>query len=230
MTATSPAGADVRIVIKWVVVRIGFQRNAPHPTLPSDAIEIVPSGDADTNDGTASPRFMIHPCSGRWDQGLGGSGVSGTSRSHDGNSGQIGSSGSPTGIEQPRTVSGPIGYNIVTVTILPEIDRCGWCRRPMAHQAGPGRPRRFCSPSHRQRAYEARRRADALHVPAGQVVVAEQELDRLHDRLYRLESAIEDVDADLAGSRGPKAYQQAFEHVYEAARELTGFVVEPVRQ
>ena len=100
----------------------------------------------------------------------------------------------------------------------------------MAHQSGPGRPRQFCSPSHRQRAYEARRRADELHVPAGQVIVAERELDRLRDRLYRLESAIEDVDADLAGSRGPKAYQQAFEHLYEAARELTGFVVEPVRQ
>ncbi|HEV3264290.1 MAG TPA: hypothetical protein VG014_02130 [Acidimicrobiales bacterium] len=108
--------------------------------------------------------------------------------------------------------------------------RCGWCGRPLPKSPGAGRPRRFCSPSHRQRAYEARRRADALHVPAGQVIVAEKELHRLHDRLYRLEAAVEDVDADLGGSKGPKAYQAAFEHLYEAARDLTGVVVEPVRE
>jgi hypothetical protein len=62
------------------------------------------------------------------------------------------------------------------------------------------------------------------------VIVAEKELHRLHDRLYRLEAAVEDVDADLGGSKGPKAYQAAFEHLYEAARDLTGVVVEPVRE
>ena len=67
-------------------------------------------------------------------------------------------------------------------------------------------------------------------MPAGQVVVAEKELHRLHDRLYRLEAAVEDVDADLAGSPGPKAYRAAFEHLYEAAKDLTGAVVEPVRE
>lgn len=67
-------------------------------------------------------------------------------------------------------------------------------------------------------------------MPAGQVIVAEKELHRLHDRLYRLEAAVEDVDADLGGSKGPKAYQAAFEHLYEAARDLTGVVVEPVRE
>lgn len=108
--------------------------------------------------------------------------------------------------------------------------RCGWCGRPLAKPPGAGRPRRFCSASHRQRAYEARRRADALHVPAGQIIVAEKELHRLYDRLYRLEAAVEDVDADLAGSPGPKAYRAAFEHLYEAAKDLTGVVVEPVRE
>jgi hypothetical protein len=48
--------------------------------------------------------------------------------------------------------------------------------------------------------------------------------------LYRLESAVEDVDADLAGKPGPKAYREAFEHLYEAAQGLVNVVVEPVRQ
>lgn len=113
---------------------------------------------------------------------------------------------------------------------LPDSDRCGWCHRPVDQQAGAGRPRRFCCRSHRQRAYEARRRADQLQIPSGQVIVAEDELRRLHDRLYRLESAVEDVDADLAGKPGPKAYREAFEHLYEAAQGLVNVVVEPVRQ
>ncbi|HEX3460922.1 MAG TPA: hypothetical protein VHT49_08450 [Acidimicrobiales bacterium] len=69
-----------------------------------------------------------------------------------------------------------------------------------------------------------------MNLPAGQVIVTENELHRLHDRLYRLEAAVEDVEADLAGAKSAKAYQQAFEHLYEAARDLTGVVVEPVRE
>jgi hypothetical protein len=99
----------------------------------------------------------------------------------------------------------------------------------MAPTPGAGRPRLFCSRSHRQRAYEARRRADLLHIPAGQVIVAEDDLARLHDRLYRLESAIEDVDADLASSHTVKAYREAFEHLYEAASDLVTVAVEQVR-
>lgn len=60
--------------------------------------------------------------------------------------------------------------------------------------------------------------------------MAEDDLRRLHDRLYRLETAIEDVDADLAGASGPKVYREAFEHLYEPASDLVGLVVEPVRQ
>jgi len=116
------------------------------------------------------------------------------------------------------------------VTKSTEGERCEWCNRPVTQSPGPGRPRRFCCRSHRQRAYEARIRADSLGVPTGQVVVAESELARLHDRLYRLESAIEDVDADLTEASGAKAYREAFEHLCDAARDLVGVVVEPVRE
>jgi len=52
----------------------------------------------------------------------------------------------------------------------------------------------------------------------------------VHDRLYLLESALEDVEADLKGKAGPTAYREAFDHLYEAAKDLVGVVVEPVRQ
>ena len=110
-----------------------------------------------------------------------------------------------------------------------EDPRCDWCHRPLGVRTGVGRPRRFCSPSHRQRAYEARRRADELHVPADQCLVSVSDLRRLHDRLYRLEAAVDDVRADLAESRGAAAYRRAYDHLIDAAADLVGTVVEPVR-
>ncbi len=99
----------------------------------------------------------------------------------------------------------------------------------MAQTPGPGRPRRYCTPSHRQRSYEARRRAAAFDLPAGEVIVAEEELRRLHDRLYRLEAAVEDVDGDLRSASGPAAVRSALDHLLDAARDLVGVVVEPAR-
>jgi len=107
--------------------------------------------------------------------------------------------------------------------------RCDWCHRPLARRPGAGRPRRFCSAAHRQRAYEARRRADELHVPADQCIVSTADLGRLHDRLYRLEAAVEDVRADLADASTVADYRRAVDHLLDAAGDLVGTVVEPVR-
>jgi len=111
-----------------------------------------------------------------------------------------------------------------------DVARCGWCHRPLAVRPGAGRPRLFCSPSHRQRAYEARRREEELHVPADQCIVSGADLDRLRDRLYRLEAAVEDVTADLASADGPGDYRQAFAHLMDAVVDLVGTVIEPVRR
>jgi hypothetical protein len=99
----------------------------------------------------------------------------------------------------------------------------------LEERPGAGRPPRFCSPSHRQRAYEARRRADALHVPDGQTIVAESDLRLLHDRLYQLESAVDDVRTDIAGRPSAHECRRALEHLLDAANDLVGMVVEPVR-
>ena len=107
--------------------------------------------------------------------------------------------------------------------------RCGWCHRPLHARPGAGRPRLFCSPSHRQRAYEARRRADKLHIPDGQCIVSVADLNRLHDLLYRLEAAVDDVTADLAATTTSAAYRQAYVHLMDAVGDLVGTVVEPVR-
>jgi hypothetical protein len=114
------------------------------------------------------------------------------------------------------------------VTEPVEIPKCGYCRRPLPPPARTGRPARYCRRSHRQRAYETRRRAEQAELPADQVVVAQRDLDRLYDRLYALEAAVDDVAADLAGGRPTAAAcRAALDHVVDAARDLAGFVVEP---
>jgi hypothetical protein len=119
---------------------------------------------------------------------------------------------------------------VVTVTeSKPPLLRCEWCNRPFDQRPGAGRPRKFCCRSHRQRAFEARRRADELEVPPGQVIVNEGDLRKLHDRLYRLEAAIDDTEADLAETSSGHAYKDAFEHLHDAALDLAGVVIEPVR-
>lgn len=105
---------------------------------------------------------------------------------------------------------------------------CAWCRRPLPGAASTGRPRRYCRPACRQRAYEARRAAGSHELGADAVVVGREQLDRLHDRLYALEAALEDVEADLAGSPDADAYRQALDHLRAAAEPLRGFVLEPL--
>lgn len=114
------------------------------------------------------------------------------------------------------------------MTNVDDTPRCGYCRRPLANWSGRGRPPAYCRRSHRQRAYEARRRAAALALPGGQLVVAQTDLDRLHDRLYALEAAMEDVTGDLAESSAGPAYRRAFEHLWAACADLRGTVVDPV--
>ena len=52
--------------------------------------------------------------------------------------------------------------------------------------------------------------------------MARHALDELHDRLYMLEAAVEDVDRDLAESQEPDDISAALEWLLAAARPLCG--------
>jgi hypothetical protein len=90
-----------------------------------------------------------------------------------------------------------------------------------------GRPRRYCRRSHRQRAYEARRLAERMGLDSGDTLVATNDLERVRDRLYVLESALDDVEADLRGAAPVEEYRRAFQHLYAAAAQLRGSAPEP---
>lgn len=101
--------------------------------------------------------------------------------------------------------------------------RCRWCGRRFDVVQGPGRPRTYCRRSCRQRDYEARQRAADVGLADGLVVITRHDLDALHDRLYELESAVEDVDRDLAATEHPDGddFREALEWLLATARPLT---------
>lgn len=87
--------------------------------------------------------------------------------------------------------------------VMTEPARCRWCRRVLPERTGPGRPKRFCSQRCRQWDWVARQRATELSLSENELVIAREELDRLHDDLYVLACAVDDTEKDLAAA-GPK--------------------------
>ena len=113
-----------------------------------------------------------------------------------------------------------------------EAARCRWCRRPLPERTGPGRPRRFCSQRCRQWDWVSRHRATELELTEHELVIARDELDRLHDDLYVLACAIEDVDRDLAapGRRTTRDLTDALEWLLTAARPVTTQTLTPSKK
>ena len=75
----------------------------------------------------------------------------------------------------------------------------------------------------------ARQRARELELSDGELVIARRQLDTLHDRLYVLACAIDDVDRDLRASRQLSAseYKDALEWILDAARPLRDASLQP---
>jgi len=63
-------------------------------------------------------------------------------------------------------------------------------------------------------------RAQEAGLTEAELVVTREELDLLHDKLYVLEAAIEDVERDLTGSSTKQEYVEALEWLLDAARPL----------
>ena len=53
-----------------------------------------------------------------------------------------------------------------------------------------------------------------------ELVVTREELEKLHDQLYVLEAAVEDVERDLEGSPTKQEYAEAVEWLLDACRPL----------
>jgi hypothetical protein len=68
--------------------------------------------------------------------------------------------------------------------------------------------------------YQARRRAKELHLGDDELIIARRELDDLHDAVYVLACAVEDVDRDLIDATTPAEVRSALDWLLDAARPL----------
>jgi hypothetical protein len=66
-----------------------------------------------------------------------------------------------------------------------------------------------------------------LGLTEAELVVARRDLDGLHDALYVLEAAVEDVERDLASSRTKADVEAALGWLLSAARPLVSQRIEP---
>lgn len=98
--------------------------------------------------------------------------------------------------------------------------RCRWCRRVVARRPGPGRPREFCSQRCRQWDWVSRQRAADLALGVNEIVVRRDELDRLHDDLYMLACAVEDVERDIGTKPSNRELRDAVDWLLQAAKPL----------
>lgn len=111
---------------------------------------------------------------------------------------------------------------------MESVRHCAWCGGVFTVGRGPGRPKRYCRASHRQRAYEARREADRRGLLPHEVIITLPAWESLRDALYRLETAAEDIALDLVAGRPTKAdYVDALAHLSSAVRDLQNVAVEP---
>ena len=100
--------------------------------------------------------------------------------------------------------------------------RCRWCRRVLPVQKM-GRPRQFCSQSCRQWEWVGRQRARELQLNENELIITKAELDRLHDELFVLACAVDDVDRDLVSAGkapGAREVKEMLTWLLEAARPI----------
>jgi hypothetical protein len=99
------------------------------------------------------------------------------------------------------------------------IARCRWCRRVLPPR-GRGRPRQFCSQACRQWDWVGRQRARELALGEHELIIAKDELDRLHDDLYVLACAVEDAERDLADTPSPADLRRILDWLLAAATPI----------
>ncbi|HEU5473817.1 MAG TPA: hypothetical protein VFV67_24495 [Actinophytocola sp.] len=101
---------------------------------------------------------------------------------------------------------------------------CGWCGRRLpgggTGDARVGRPRRYCTQSCRQRAYERRAAVQRGGLPEDAVVLSGAELADLQDRLFQLRCAAEDMVTAAGEGAAPAELCRLAEHVVKVAGDL----------
>lgn len=96
---------------------------------------------------------------------------------------------------------------------------CAWCGK-LIDAGGRGRPKKYCSHSCRQRAYEQRNNVAGTSIPADAVILRPEKVSRLQDSLFELRCAAEDVATAAAEGASAAEMKQLCEDLVELARSI----------
>ena len=111
---------------------------------------------------------------------------------------------------------------------MEQTKRCAWCGVRFAVEQKPGRPPKYCRPSHRQRHYEARREARLRGIGPDEVVFSRTHLDAWNDQRYVLETLLEDLDADLEAAGSADELRSSLKTLSEGVRTALDAFPDPV--
>jgi hypothetical protein len=108
----------------------------------------------------------------------------------------------------------------MAVLLEAPVRHCGWCGTRLPEDGKVGRPRRYCTQSCRQRAYERRAAVQRGGLPEDAVVLSSGELADLQDRLFQLRCAAEDVVTAAHDGAGAGELAGLASRVIEFATDL----------
>ena len=96
---------------------------------------------------------------------------------------------------------------------------CQWCGAEVAVQ-GRGRPRKYCSTSCKQRAYEQRQNLAGTEIAPDAVILSKAKADMLQDSLFQLRCAAEDIAWAAAEEASAEELRQLCAELIELARSI----------
>ncbi|WP_235923053.1 hypothetical protein [Corynebacterium lizhenjunii] len=96
---------------------------------------------------------------------------------------------------------------------------CQWCGKELP-APGRGRPRKFCSASCKQRAYEQRNNVQGTPIPADAVIMTRARANGLRDGLFELRCSAEDIATAVREGAGNEEVVDLCEELVALARRL----------
>ncbi|MBM0261836.1 hypothetical protein GWO59_003500 [Corynebacterium macginleyi] len=101
------------------------------------------------------------------------------------------------------------------------VGSCQWCGKDI-DQGGRGRPRKFCSASCKQRAYEQRNNVSGTEIPADAVILSPDKVQNLRDGLFELRCSAEDIQTAAEEGASAEELSSLCEELISLSRRLEG--------
>lgn len=96
---------------------------------------------------------------------------------------------------------------------------CQWCGKELT-QTGRGRPRKFCAPACKQRAYEQRHGVQGTDISPNAVIMSPEKANVLRDGLFELRCSAEDVLTAVSEGAEPEELRALCEEMVGLTRRL----------